>query len=388
MSTQQAQPTRPGPRTVLIAPDKFKGSLSAAEVAAAIARGIASEDPDVSTELLPIADGGDGTVEAALAAGFTAHTAQVTGPTGEKIAACWAQRGEDAVLELAETSGLRRLPGGELDHSRASTRGLGELIVAARDAGATRLLIGLGGSSSTDGGAGLLAALGARLLDEDDRPIPDGHDGLERLSSADLAPALATIEGLHLQAACDVTSPLLGPEGAAAVFGPQKGLDPGAIPAADRALRHVADHLDPDACLRERPGAGAAGGAGFALYALGADFASGADAVLGLLDFDGRLESANLVVTGEGKLDEQTLTGKGPAEVARRATAHGIPVLAVAGAVDIDAEQLAAAGIGRALDLVSRAHDVKDAIERAEELLIDAGREIGRSIREGTITAR
>jgi glycerate kinase len=373
---------------VLIAPDKFKGSLSAAEVAAALARGMEETAPQVRPVLLPIADGGDGTVEAAIAAGFTRHEAMVHGPTGESITARWAQQGEEAVLELAESSGLRRLPGGELAHSRASTRGLGELILAARDTGARRLLIGLGGSSSTDGGAGLLAALGARLLEEDGEPIADGHDGLARLVSVDPSPALAALEGLDLQAACDVTSPLLGPDGAAAVFGPQKGLASDEVPAADALLRRLADLVDPDSVLRGRPGAGAAGGTGFALYVLGARFASGADAVLDLLGFDEALALTDHVVMGEGKLDAQTLSGKGPAEVARRAARAGTDVIAVAGAVELDEQELADAGISRAIDLLSRAHDVPDAIARAEELLIDVGREIGRDISGGAQPGR
>jgi glycerate kinase len=387
--------------TVLIAPDKFKGSLSAADVAAAIARGIAATGPDARTELLPIADGGDGTVEAALAAGFTAHEAEITGPTGERITARWAQSGADAVLELAETSGLRRLPLDEAgrmrpDHSRASTRGLGELILAARAAGAEHLVIGLGGSSSTDGGAGLLAALGARLLDADGTEIPDGHAGLDALASADLAPARSALAGVRLEAACDVTNPLLGPEGAAAIFGPQKGLATPDVPAADATLRRWADAVeegggpsDPSAApapaaLRERPGAGAAGGTGFALYALGAQFVSGADAVLELLGFDAALSRADVVITGEGRLDRQTLSGKGPAEVARRAADAGARVIAVAGSLELATEELEEAGIDRALDLLSRARDVEDAMERTAQLLEDVGREIGRGMGRGT----
>lgn len=389
--------------TVLIAPDKFKGSLSAADVAAALARGISAAAPATRTELLPIADGGDGTVEAALAAGFTAHEAEISGPTGESIIARWAQNGTDAVLELAEASGLRRLPLDEtgrmrLDHARASTRGLGELILAARDAGAEHLVIGLGGSSSTDGGAGLLAALGARLLDADGSAIPDGHDGLTMLASVDLAPARAALAGMRLEAACDVTNPLLGPEGAAAVFGPQKGLADPDTPSADAVLRHFADAVeqrgdepsDPStastssdpAALRERPGAGAAGGTGFALYALGADFVSGADAVLALLGFDAALDRADVVITGEGRLDRQTLSGKGPAEVSRRAAHAGARVIAVAGSLELAAADLEKAGIGRALDLLSRARDVEDAMERTAQLLEDVGREIGTMIGE------
>lgn len=366
---------------LLLAPDKFKGSLSALDVCSALAEGIAETAPQATVTMCPIADGGDGTVDAAIAAGYEAHESIVAGPTGERIPARWALRGQDGVLELAETSGLRRLPGGRLDHGRAHTAGLGEAILAARDAGARRLLIGLGGSASTDGGAGLLAALGARLLDADGSPIARGHDGLAQLSSVDLRPALEALDGVELIAACDVTSPLLGPAGAASVFGPQKGLSEGRAPAADLVLRTYADLVEASSGPhRDRPGAGAAGGTGFALYALGARFVSGADAVLDLLGFDAQLEQADVVLIGEGRLDEQTLQGKGPAEVARRARARGRRVLAAAGAVSLTGVQLEEAGIERVWDLLSRAEDVEDAMARGRDLLVEIGREVGREI--------
>ncbi|MFC0674579.1 glycerate kinase [Brachybacterium hainanense] len=365
------------PRTILLAPDKFKGTLTAAEVCDALERGIASTARDTRVLRCPIADGGDGTVEAALSAGFEERISEVEGPTGEGVRARWALRGPDAVLELAEASGLRVLPGGRLAHDRASTAGLGELILAARDAGARRILVGIGGSSSTDAGAGVLAALGARLLDTDGADIAPGAAGLATLASADLTPARAALEGVELVAACDVTNPLTGPEGAAAVYGPQKGLAAARIPEVDAVLAHAGEILDPSGLLARRPGAGAAGGTGFALYALGASFEAGADAVLDLLGFDEALVRADAVVIGEGKLDAQTLQGKGPAEVARRARAAGAEVLAVAGAVTLAPAQLAEAGIGRTYDLLSRSADLAEAIARGPELLEQIGAEIG-----------
>lgn len=387
----------PGRRTVLIALDKLKGSLSAAQAGAALARGLREATPAIDAIVMPLADGGDGTVEAACAAGFEARTVTVAGPTGEPVEARFAVRGADAVLELAEASGLRLLPGGRLDHGRAHTAGLGQLILAARDAGATRLVIGLGGSASTDGGAGMLQALGARLLDREGKGIPFGHDGLVALSRIDLAPARDAVAGLELLAACDVTSPLLGPSGAAAVFGPQKGLAGDEIDAADDRLARFADLAEdamPPAAApsvlrpRDIPGAGAAGGTGFALALLGARFVSGADAVLDLLRFDELLARADLVITGEGRLDAQTLTGKGPAEVARRARAAGVPVIAVAGSIELTPAQLRDLSVGRAYDLISRAagepgsqERVQDAMARAEELLEAVGRKIGAELR-------
>ncbi|MGP9538962.1 glycerate kinase family protein [Brachybacterium sp. AOP43-C2-M15] len=365
---------------LLIAPDKFKGSLTAAEVVAALSRGLAETAPDAEITACPIADGGDGTVDAALAAGATAQPATITGPTGEVREIVWALEDDTAVLELADAVGLKALPGGDLAPRDASSRGLGELILAAVRAGAREIVVGLGGSASTDAGAGLLQALGARLLDAEGKDIAPGLAGLETLASVDLAPAREALEGAVLIAANDVANPLLGDDGAAAVYGPQKGLDAEAVTLADRTLAAAAALLDPSGAASRAEGAGAAGGVGFALLLLGATQRSGADVVLELADFDARLAGADLVVTGEGKLDAQTLQGKGPAEVARRAAAAGLPVLAVAGAVTLTGEELAGAGIIGAFDLLSRAADVEDAIARGEQLLEEVGRDIGRSL--------
>jgi glycerate kinase len=365
---------------LLIAPDKFKGSLTAAEVVAALARGLAATAPDAEILACPIADGGDGTVDAALATGADAHPATVTGPTGAPRETVWALEGTTAVLELADAVGLKALPDDDLAPRTASSRGLGELILEAVRAGARTIVVGLGGSASTDGGAGLLQALGARLLTADGTDIAPGLEGVETLASVDLAPARETLGGAALIAANDVGNPLLGDDGAAAVYGPQKGLDAQAVASADRTLAAAAALLDPSGEAARAEGAGAAGGVGFALLLLGATQRSGADVVLELADFDERLKSADLVVTGEGKLDAQTLQGKGPAEVARRGAAAGLPVLAVAGAVTLEARELADAGIDEAFDLVSRAADVPEAISRGAELLEEMGREIGRSL--------
>ena len=365
---------------LLLAPDKFKGSLTAADVVAALSRGLAATAPDIEITACPIADGGDGTVDAALAAGATAQPATITGPTGEVRETVWALEGTTAVLELADAVGLKALPGEELAPRSASSYGLGELIRNAVRAGAREIVVGLGGSASTDAGAGLLQALGARLLTADGEDIASGLAGLEALASVDLAPALAALEGASLTAANDVANPLLGADGAAAVYGPQKGLGPEAVTAADRTLAAAAALLDPSGATARAEGAGAAGGVGYALLLLGATQRSGADVVLELAGFDARLAAADLVVTGEGKLDVQTLQGKGPAEVARRAAAAGLPVLAVAGAVTLDQQELASAGIDEAFDLVSRAADVPDAIARGEALLEEVGREMGRAL--------
>lgn len=370
----------PGPH-VLLAPDKFKGTLTAAEVAAALSRGIAATAPAAVLTACPIADGGEGTVDAALAAGGTPRSTGITGPTEEARTAHWAL-GEDgtAVLELAQAVGLQALPRNELAPWTAGTRGLGELIAAAVPAGARTVVVGLGGSASTDAGAGLLQGLGAHLRDAEGAEIGPGPAGLAALAAADLSPARAALDGVTLICASDVTSPLLGPEGATAVFGPQKGLADAELPEVEAVLVRAAAILDPGSHHAETPGAGAAGGTGFALMLLGAEAASGADVVLDLAGFDTRLAAADVVITGEGKLDRQTLQGKGPAEVARRAVAAGLPVIAVAGTNQLDDAALAGAGITAAHELLAVAADLEDALARPAELLEGIGREIGRSL--------
>lgn len=363
--------------TVLLAPDKFKGTLSAAQVVDALRRGIAETAPALQVLSCPIADGGDGTVDAALAAGFEERTAAVTGPTGSPHTARWALGGEVAVLELAETVGLHALPGGELAPHLASTRGLGELVRAAVRAGARTVLVGLGGSASTDAGAGLLQGLGAELRTAEGTEIASGLEGLATLATADLAPARDLLDGITLIAANDVTNPLLGPDGAAAVYGPQKGLAPAEIVPADAVLAAAARVLDAAGGHADRPGAGAAGGTGFALFLLDALQRSGADAVFELIGVDAQLDRADVVVIGEGKLDAQTLHGKGPAEVARRARERGLGVAAVAGAVTLSAAELDAAGILRAWDLTERAGSTRRALEEGEQLLVEVGRDLG-----------
>ncbi|GAA1485797.1 glycerate kinase [Brachybacterium fresconis] len=374
-------------RTVLLAPDKFKGTLSAAEVVRALATGIARTAPRVTVRSCPIADGGDGTVDAALAAGSQARTTTITGPTGRPHTARWALADDVAVVELAEAVGLSALPGGDLAPDTASTRGLGELLHAAVDAGARTLLVGLGGSASTDAGVGLLQGLGARLLTADGTEIGPGLDGLATLATVDLAPALAVLDGVSLVAANDVTNPLLGEDGAAAVYGPQKGIPAARIAHADSVLAAAAALLDPSSRHRDLPGAGAAGGTGFALSLLGAAQRSGADALFELIGVDAQLDGADIVVTGEGKLDEQTLQGKGPAEIARRARERGLPVAAVAGVITLDQEALRRAGIDRSWDLVTRAGSPEEAIAHSERWLIEVGEDLGRWLVAGAAPA-
>jgi glycerate kinase len=364
---------------ILLAPDTFKGSLSAAEVADALAAGL-SETAGVPVRRCPIADGGDGTVAAATSAGYERVELSATGPTGMPVRTAYARRDETAVVELADVSGLTRLPDGVLAPMRAESFGLGEVIGAALEAGCRRVVVGLGGSASTDGGAGMLTALGARLLDAGGAPIPRGGAGLARLDRIDTAglhPALADAE---LIAASDVDNPLLGPRGAAAVFGPQKGAGPAQTRSLEAGLARLAEVVrgHTGRSQEARSGAGAAGGTAFALMAvLDARLRAGTEILFDVIDFAGALAGATLVVTGEGSLDEQTLGGKGPAAVARAARAEGIPTVAVAGRSLLSGEQLAAAGFGAVYELRDLEPDPARSVTEAANLLAEIGRRIG-----------
>jgi glycerate kinase len=350
---------------VLVAPDKFKGSLTAAEVASAVAQGLADVHPGLEIQTLPVADGGDGTVDAAVAAGFRRIRVPARGPTGEPVTASYAVRGDTAVVELAEASGLHRLPGAPspLD---ATSAGTGDLIAAALQAGCRRIVLGVGGSACTDGGAGMLAALGARLLDDAGRDLPPGGEALSRLASLDLSEL--DLSEVDIELASDVDNPLYGPNGAAFVYGPQKGASPDNVETLDAALRHWASIAGPE--FAERPGAGAAGGVGFAAMAvLGARMRPGITLLLELLGFDDALSGASLVITGEGSLDQQTLSGKAPAGVARAAAAKGIPCVAVSGRCQLSSTELASAGLAAAYALTDLEPDPARCMAEAAPLL-------------------
>ncbi|TSB32124.1 glycerate kinase [Streptomyces benahoarensis] len=372
---------------MLIAADKFKGSLTAVEVAAHVTAGLRRAVPGLDVTAVPVADGGDGTVAAALAAGFTRHEARVTGPTGTPVTATFALRGDGtAVVEMAEASGLQHLPPGVFAPLTATTYGTGELLRAALDAGATSIVFGVGGSATTDGGAGMLAALGARLLDADGAPVGPGGGALRSLATADLSgldPRLATTD---LVLAGDVDNPLTGPKGAPAVYGPQKGASEADVAELDTALAHYAAVLERTLGARAAdcalaPGAGAAGGIGYgALVGLGATFRPGIDVMLEVLGFAPALAGATFVITGEGSLDEQTLHGKAPAGVAAAARAAGLDVAAVCGRLRLAPEALAAAGIRRAYPLTDLESDPERCMAQAGPLLERAAEQLARDL--------
>ncbi|RLY91636.1 glycerate kinase [Kocuria tytonicola] len=368
---------------IVVAPDKFKGSVTAHEAASQLAAGIRDARPDAHVDVLPVADGGEGTLDAALGAGFERHELRVTGPVGAPVTAAWARRGEEAVVEMALASGLAALPHTDgrpvLAARTATSRGTGELVAAALDAGCTRVLLGVGGSASTDGGAGMLAALGVRLLDARGRDLPDGGAALADLATVDVAglhPALARTEFVL---AADVDNPLTGPRGAAAVFGPQKGASPEDVDVLDAALATFRDRLAEtlgDAALRTAtaPGAGAAGGVGYAALAvLGATRRPGIDVVLDLVDLDSAVAGADLLVTGEGSLDEQSLGGKTPLGVLRVGQRHGVPVVAVCGRTTLDPETLRTTGFSAVHELRALAPDADTSMREAPRLLREVG---------------
>ena len=376
---------------ILLAPDKFKGSLTAADVARHLGAGLLAQRPDLELSAVPIADGGDGTVDAAVAAGYQRRPVTVSGPTGESVDTSFALMGDRAVVELADACGLVRLPGGKPAPMTASTAGLGEVLLAAVRAGAATVVLGIGGSASTDGGAGMLTALGAVLLDDAGRPLAPGGGALARVHRVNLSGLDPALAGVRILLATDVDNPLLGLTGAAAVYGPQKGASPAEVEQLDEALTRWADVLQrqlPGDWART-PGAGAAGGVGFAaLAALGAASFPGIELVLALGDFAGRLEQSDLVITGEGSLDAQTLQGKGPAGVAAAAAALGLPVVAVAGRVLLTADQLAAAGFTSSYALLDLEHDPAICMAQAGALLESLGRLVAADLPTATENGR
>jgi glycerate 2-kinase len=325
---------------VVVAPDKFKGSLDAAAVAAALIAGWRDVAPDAACEAIPMADGGDGTVDAFLAGGAQARTVRVRGPLGASVEATYARDGDLAVVEMATASGLALL-GTALDARHASTYGTGELLRDALAHGARRIILGIGGSATTDGGAGALAALGARFLDAAGAELAPVPADLAYVASVDLTGLDPRAAAVDLAIACDVDNPLLGMHGAAAVYGPQKGASADDVRFLDAVLARLADALAGATGhdLRDVPGAGAAGGLGWALAsACGARLERGVALVAEVRGLAGRLRGADYCLTGEGRIDHQTLRGKVVDGVAVLARAAGVPVIAFGGSVDLAAE--------------------------------------------------
>jgi glycerate 2-kinase len=362
---------------IVIAPNAFKGSLTALEAAQAIAEGVRVAAPDAEVVLVPIADGGDGTVEALVAAtNGERRTLRVRGPLGDPVEADYGliDGGSTAVIEMAKAAGLALVPPEKRDPRVTTTFGVGELLQQAYDHGARHFIVGIGGSATNDGGAGTAQALGYQLLDDKGQELPPGGLALKRLARIDAARVRANWKAADVEVACDVTNPLTGPTGASAVYGPQKGATPKMVAELDTALKHFAGIIRRDlgVDVEQLPGAGAAGGLGAGLVAFtGARLRPGAEMVMEALHLDGRLKGAHLVITGEGRLDSQTARfGKGPAAVARHARASGIPVLGIGGSI-ADEDELRRLFDGLEATVVEPM-SLEEALARARPLLVRA----------------
>ena len=369
---------------IVIAPDSFKDSLSAEKVADAIAAGLADVFPQAQLVKCPMADGGEGTVEAIVAAGNgQLRRNQVQGPLGAPVEAHWGWLPDShtAIIEMAEASGLQLVAPGQRDACISSTFGTGELIRAALDAGAQRVILAIGGSATNDAGAGALQALGLGLFDEQGNSLARGGLALARLARIDLGGLDPRLARVRFEIAADVNNPLCGEQGASAIFGPQKGASPEQVRLLDQALGHFADHcarvLPKD--VRQEPGSGAAGGLGFAAKAFfGAQFRAGVEVVAELVGLAEAVKGADLVITGEGRFDAQTLRGKTPFGVARIARAQGVPVVVLAGTLGEGYQALYEHGINAAFALTSGPMSLQDACARAPQLLTDRARDIAR----------
>ena len=378
---------------VIVAPDKFKGSLSAPDAARAIGRGVARADPDATIDLVPMADGGEGTVEALVeATGGEYREEPVTGPLGEPVLARYGRLGDGrtAVIEMASASGLVLVPHDRRDPLRASTFGTGEVIRSAAEDGIVRLIVGIGGSATNDGGAGLAQALGFRLLDADGRDLPPGGgslDRLDRIIGAD--PDL--LLGVTVEVACDVDNPLCGPRGASRIYGPQKGASPSQVETLDANLAHFARIIERDlgVAVADRPGSGAAGGlgAGMIAFARGV-LGPGVSLVIDAVKLPDRLRGADLCLTAEGALDGSSTFGKTAVGVARMARSLGCPTLALAGSIGPGAEDVLLEGIDAYLSLCPGPITLEEAMTRASELLEAAAEQATRAFLAGCRSGR
>ncbi|NDO81937.1 glycerate kinase [Citrobacter sp. NCU1] len=374
---------------IVIAPDSYKESLSALEVATAIEQGFREIWPDADYVKIPVADGGEGTVEAMVeaTAGRMVHV-KVTGPLGKPVDAFYGLSGDErsAFIEMAAASGLEQVPPELRDPLKTTSWGTGELIRRALDAGVEHIIIGLGGSATNDGGAGMMQALGARLLDSRQNEIAPGGAALETLAQIDISQLDRRLAACRIDVACDVTNPLTGNEGASAVFGPQKGATPEMISRLDKALAHYAQLIarDLDVDVSDLAGGGAAGGMGAALYAFcGAELRSGIEIVTDALHLDACVIDADLVITGEGRIDSQTIHGKVPVGVASVAKRYNKPVIGIAGSLTADVGVVHQHGIDAVFSVIYNICTLDDALKNAAENVRMTARNVAATIRLG-----
>lgn len=371
---------------IVIAPDSFKGSLTALEAANAIEEGLKRVFPGSEILKVPMADGGEGTVQSLVdATGGRIVKKLVTGPLGEKVEAQFGVLGDGrtAVIEMAAASGLPLVPPEKRNPMLTTTYGTGELIKAALEMGCRRFIIGIGGSATNDGGAGMAQALGAKLLDEEDSDIPFGGGGLLKLERIDISTLDPRIAESEIVVACDVDNPLTGPRGAARVYSPQKGATPEMVEILDRALERFARIVKRDLGkdIKDVPGAGAAGGLGAGLMAfLNARLQLGVDIVIEATELEEKVKGADLVITGEGGIDSQTVYGKTPIGVAKVAKKFDIPVIAIAGGISDDASVVYEHGIDALMSIIPRPMSLDEAMAQGAKLLADAAERVARSL--------
>lgn len=372
--------------TIIIAMDSFKGSATSKELGVWLAEGIKRVVPDQQINVLPIADGGEGTLASLVEARQgRLITTEVLGPLGNTTAASYGMLDkETAVIEMAEASGITLTQQNEEDALTATTYGVGQLLLHAIDQGAKKLYIGIGGSATTDGGAGMAQALGAKLLDHDGQDIKPGAVGLKDLTTIQVDAIDPRLKEVDIQILSDVNNPLIGENGASAVYGPQKGIPADRIKEVDHWLENYANVLNKDLgiAIAEVPGAGAAGGLGGGLLAFTeAHMAQGIDQILEILRFDELLDSAQLVITGEGRIDNQSINGKAPIGIAKKAKAHRVPVVVVVGARDADLSKVYEAGVDLVLSTIPRPMSLEEAMKDVKENTILTGETVMRAFR-------
>ena len=378
---------------IVIAPDSYKESLSATEVAQAIEKGFREIFPDAQYVSVPLADGGEGTVEAMIAATHgSAHSALVTGPLGEKVNANWGMSGDGktAFIEMAAASGLALVPPEKRNPLITTSRGTGELILQALDSGASNIIIGIGGSATNDGGAGMVQALGAKLCDANGTEIGYGGGSLNSLNTIDVSGLDPRIKNCAIRVACDVTNPLVGELGASRIFGPQKGATEALILELDRNLAHYANIIKKSlgVDVKNVPGAGAAGGMGAALTAfLGAELKSGIEIVTQALNLEEHIHDCTLVVTGEGRIDSQSIHGKVPVGVANVAKKYHKPVIGIAGSLTRDVGVVHQYGIDAVFSVLTSIGTLEEAFRGAFDNIYRASRNIAATLAVGMRSA-
>lgn len=373
-------------KKILISPQEFKESLTGLEVANAIQEGINKADSKIKTNLVPVADGGDGTLQTMVdVTGGKIITETVRDPLGRNIDSVWGKLGDDnsAVIEMAKASGLALLNENEKSATLTSTYGTGQLFKFALDQGIDNFIIGIGGSATNDGGAGFVSALGAKLYDENGKEVESNGISLSSIRDIDMSNFDKRVKNTTVRVACDVTNPLCGNEGASAIFGPQKGANPEEVNLLDKNLLHwaslIKDQLGKD--ILNVPGAGAAGGLGAGLMAFtDAELSIGANIVLDSLNYDEHLRDVDLVIVGEGSTDKSTQFNKSPVAVAMRAKKLGIPVICLSGSIGEGYSESRDLGISSFFSIVSGPTELKYAIENAHELIVKSTEEIIRSL--------